>query len=142
GPWNVQLTIDGGQPTGSDTVIFGTPGVDNVIFTPTGPDSATVNITNLTSVSNLTGVEHVVYNGISTTGLDNLTIIGIRNDTTNCDASTFLGSFSSIFSPTFAFSLVGRLTVNDGAGFNVVNITGSSGDDTVTSTANAITVAT
>src|SRR5205085_9484955 len=76
--WNVQLTIDGGQPTASDTLIFGTPGTDTAIFTPTGADSGTLNITNLTSVTTFTQIEHVVYDGEG--GGDTLTINGTAVD--------------------------------------------------------------
>ncbi|MEZ6114402.1 MAG: hypothetical protein R3C99_25835 [Pirellulaceae bacterium] len=72
--WNTNLTINGGLPTASDKVIFGTPGaqVDNVVYTPTGADSGTLNITNLNSLTTLNQIEHLVYDGEG--GQDTITV--------------------------------------------------------------------
>ena len=45
--WNVNLTLDGGLPTASDQVIFGTPGQQSVQYTPTAADGGTLVIANV-----------------------------------------------------------------------------------------------
>ena len=73
--WNVQLTIDGGLPTGSDRVIFGTPGTNTVLYTPTGADAGTLTLDQATdSVTTLAGIEHLIYDGEG--GNDTFTIVG------------------------------------------------------------------
>jgi Ca2+-binding RTX toxin-like protein len=79
--WDVDISIDGGLPTGSDTVIFGTPGAaDTVQYTPTGADTGTLNIVNLMSLTNLVGIEHLIYDGEG--GNDLFSIIGTSSDDT------------------------------------------------------------
>lgn len=163
--WNVQITLVGGPPASAtgdqgDVLEFETPGgADQVIFTPTGPESGTFTLDQATDsvisfvtsfifdpaginyTSSPGGIEKVVYDGVSPAGFDNLTINGtIIDDTLNFSAATFGGNFHSIISPAFEFSLAGRITFNGNGGFDVANLFGSVGDDLVTSTATAVTV--
>ncbi|MCO6453692.1 MAG: CHRD domain-containing protein [Pirellulaceae bacterium] len=81
------IDIDGGDPTASDTVLVnGTPGQDNVSYTPTGADSGSV--TGLGSPINLTATEHLIYNGLG--GGDALTIFGDGLDAVFGSGDTFV----------------------------------------------------
>lgn len=164
--WDVDLNIVGGPAasvTGDqgDVLEFETPGgSEAVIFTATGPETATlvldqaVNDSNINLVSSFIfdpaginyisspgGIEQVVYDGVGGAGSDALTINGtIADETLTYDSSLFGGSFRSNFSPTLDFTRTGRVTFNGGTGFDVANLVGSAGNDTVTSTGNAVTV--
>jgi hypothetical protein len=66
------ITVNGGDPTGSDTVIInGTPAGEAIGFAPTAADAGTVTIAGLPTVT-LTGTEHLLINGQS--GGDALTV--------------------------------------------------------------------
>ena len=163
--WDVDITVAGGPPASAttdqgDTLEFETPGVNNVIFTPTGPETATFVLDQATNDSTISmvatftfdpaginyisspgGIENVVYDSVSLSGLDVLTINGsVTNDTLTYDASSLLGTLRSVASPDLDFSLSARVTFNGGGAFDVANFVGSSGDDVVTSTANAISL--
>ncbi len=163
--WDVDITLVGGPPASAtgdqgDVLEIETPGgADQVIFTPTGPETGTFTIDQGTDsvitmsagftfdpagvnyISSPGGIEKVVYDGVSQVGFDNLTINGtIIDDILNFDATTFGGTFDSVISPAFEFSLTGRVTFNGNGNFDVVNLGGSAGADVVTSTGTAITV--
>jgi Ca2+-binding RTX toxin-like protein len=167
--WDVDLTIAGGPPASAtgdqgDVLEFETPGTNNVIFTPSGPETAvlvldqTVNNSNINLVSTFTfdpaginyisspgGIESIVYDGVSSAGVDVLTINGTAtNDTLNYDAGNlFGGTFRSALSPNFDFTFAGRMTFSGGgSGFDVANLLGSSGPDVVTSTPSAVSIST
>ena len=119
-------------------IITGTAGVDAVTFTPSAADAGS--LTGLAVPINFTTTEHVIYNGLS--GADSMTIAGTAgDDTTTVTPTLGTGSFRAALSPTLDFSSTPNTTVNGGAGgFDLVQIQGTSGPDTVTSTASAITV--
>jgi hypothetical protein len=138
GPWNVGITVNGGLPTGSDTVIFGTPGADTVQYTPTGADTGTLNIVNLLSVTNLVGIEHLVYDGeggndaltINTTGGDDR-IVHTPGTQTNA-GNVAVGSLLAIGYQNIG--LAGSLTVSDAGGNDVLVVEGTAGNDTFAKT--------
>ncbi len=109
-------------------------------FTPISQNSGT--LTGLATPINFSTTEHVVYNSNDLSGLDNVTINGtLTNDTFDFDANLFEGKFRSFASPEFDTLLSGRITVNGStSGADVVNLVGASGNDTVTSAANAISI--
>jgi len=73
--WDVDVTIDGGAPpAGSDKVVVGTPGTDEVIFTVIDTDSATLEIVNIASFIVIDNVELTVYDGGA--GGDDVTVVG------------------------------------------------------------------
>ena len=70
--WNVQVTINGGAPQTlggrlGDTFSLETPdgatAAQTVAYTPTGPNSGTLNDSTLASLITLTDIEQVFYNG-------------------------------------------------------------------------------
>ena len=135
------ITVDGGDPTASDTLLItGTGGTDTVVFTPTGYSSGS--LTGLGAPITFATTEHVTYDGNDAAALDNVTINGtLINDTFDYDASLLQGSFRSFISPEFNILRSARISVNGGGGgFDVANLVGSAGVDTVTSAANAITI--
>ena len=78
----VGLTVnaDGGPPTASDRVVIdGTSGSDTVTITPTGPDSATVQVNGLGLVT-ITTTEGLIFNGHG--GNDLLTVAVPAGSTT------------------------------------------------------------
>src|SRR5207249_4942038 len=69
--WNVQVTIDGGTATNGDTLRVETPDTaprvaETVLYTPTGINSGTLNITSLTSLVTLSQIENLSYVGDNT----------------------------------------------------------------------------
>ncbi len=71
-PSDVDVNVEGGDPTASDTVtVNGSAAQNNVNFTPTGSDSGTVDVTGFGSVT-LSTVESLTYSGLG--GNDNLTV--------------------------------------------------------------------
>src|SRR5207247_3248828 len=88
------------------------------------------------------GAEQLVYQGLA--GGDNLTINGTaNNDTTVINPTgTGSGTFSSSLSPAFSFVGATTITVDGGSAGTAdsVEIDGTLGPDTVTSTATAVTL--
>lgn len=141
--WNVDLTVIGGAPgttTGvgqqGDVFTLETQGSQTVTYSPTG-----IEVLELSSQINISGVEQIVYEG---QGTDTLIING-----TNVDDNFVVnlgnggsGSHRSNGAPTFDYSGANAVTTNGGSGgFDVLSILGSAGIDTVTSTATAVTIA-
>ncbi|MDD4891110.1 MAG: hypothetical protein PHU85_14405, partial [Phycisphaerae bacterium] len=106
--WNVDLFVAGGVPGASDKLVFETPGVNTVAFTPTGADTGTILLDQPTNDSTFTlgaftvgsyisspgGIERVVYDARSTA--DTLTVNGaaVVNDTFVVTAGDTIGSGS------------------------------------------------
>ena len=140
------------NPTGNDTgnlVIdknangtYEAAGTDSLItfgsFTMVCPPA------NFIYTSTAGGVELIQVNGEGAPAIDdNLTINGTAlNDTTVINPTGIgTGSFASGASPQFIFQSFDNVTVNPGAGgFDHVEINGTAGPDTVTSTANTVTL--
>ncbi len=147
---------------GSDTVVFNPTGADtgnlvidkdaNSVYDAAGTDSL---ITfgsfvfdcppaNFTYTSTAGGVELIQFNGEGAPAIDdNLIINGTALDDTTVvnQVGAGSGTFTSGASPLFQFQSFDNLTVNPGAGgFDLVEINGSVGPDTVTSTANTVTL--
>ncbi|HUE73617.1 MAG TPA: CHRD domain-containing protein [Pirellulaceae bacterium] len=169
--WGVHVRVAGGPPSigetnEADRLVLETPGQDNLIFTPTGPDTGTLLIDeagngafdagidtlitlgsfvfvcpdeDFTHVSSPGGVELVEYDGED--DLDVITIAGTAgNDTTTISPAARTGSFVSSASPLFHFRSFGQVTVNPGAGgFDQVIVNGTEGPDAVLSTADTLT---
>ena len=99
---------------------------------------------NFTYTSSAGGVELIQVNGEGAPAIDdNLTINGTALDDTTVINPTGIGtgSFASGASPQFIFQSFDNVTVNPGTGgFDRVEINGTAGPDTVTSTANTITL--
>ena len=169
--WGIHVRVAGGPPSigetnEADRLVLETPGQDNLVFTPTGPDTGTLLIDeiingtfdagtdtlieigsfvfvcpdiDLTYTSSPGGVELVEYDGESPA--DEITIAGsAANDTTTLNpAGIGAGSFASGLSPVFNFRSFSAVTVNaGGGGFDQVIVNTTEGADTVLSTANTL----
>ncbi|SMP75586.1 Dockerin type I repeat-containing protein [Neorhodopirellula lusitana] len=137
GPDTGNLVIDA-----DDSGIYEAAGTDSIIsfgsFTFVCPASG------FTHVSSPGGVETIQYDGEGGPGVDdNLTINGTALDDTTVVNPTGIGTgtFSSDASPAFEFRSFDNLTVNPGTGgFDLVEINGTEGVDTVTSTGDTVTL--
>jgi len=80
--WNVQVTIDGGPPSASDTLVVETPGAvaETVVYTPSASDGGTLNLSSLTSLVTVTQIEELRYDGEADN--DTLTVVGTTGDDT------------------------------------------------------------
>src|SRR5262249_26229514 len=75
--WNVNVTVDGGAPAAdTDRLIVQTPGAtaETAVYTPSASDGGTLNLTSLTSLVTLTGIEALTYDGQGDN--DSLTVVG------------------------------------------------------------------
>jgi hypothetical protein len=166
-PWSMNVRVAGGppaSPTGDqgDVLELETPGSDSVFFTPTGPESGVILVDEngnatfeagdtqiligqffdacppLNYDSSPGGIETIVYDGVD--GTDELTFNGtFTDDTTVFNAGIGTGTFRSAQSPDFDFSIVANIEVNGGVGgFDVVQINGTEGADTVISSPDAV----
>ncbi len=74
------LNVVGGEPTASDELIVnGTDGNDNIIFTPTDPDTGSVAV-NAAPIVNFTTTESVVINAGASNDNDTLTVVTTSGD--------------------------------------------------------------
>ncbi len=125
---------------GIDTAII--EDITNTSAIAAAPFSLSVTIANVVVfayTSSPGGVEQVVYQGMA--GGDTLTINGTSSDDTTTVNPTGAGSgnFRSGLSPIFDFAGATDITINGGTGgFDVVNIYGTAGGDTVTSGADTV----
>jgi hypothetical protein len=138
GAWDVDVTVDGGQPTGSDSVVFGTPNSSATVrYTPAGVDAGSLEITNQNSTTTLRQIEHLVYDA---EGDDELvTVVGTGSNETfthtpgdardagrmgiDNSTDTLLGIFY------VNLGLSGRVNVAAGGGADVLVVEGTAGDD-------------
>jgi len=161
--WDVDVFIAGGPPaapTGDqgDVFEYETPGTQEIIYTPTGIDSAIIeDVTNSTVItlgsfvdacpplnydSSPGGIEEVVYQGLG--GNDTLTLNGTPQDDLFVvdPTSGGSGSHTSNLAPKFTYTGATDVTVNGGTGgFDVVQVLGTAGPDTVTSDADTVSFA-
>ena len=78
--WDVDVTVNGGAPSapspGGDRVTVETPGAgaETATYTPTAVDGGTLNLTSLSSLVTLAGVEQLSYDGEGDN--DSLTVVG------------------------------------------------------------------
>ncbi len=136
-PIAIPVTVNSGDPTASDSVVVtGTAGTDNTTITPTGADSATIQVNALGLVT-VNGTERLTYSGLG--GNDVLSIAATAgSDTIVVDQgpASDVGkvAVNSLLPVNYqALGSGGSLTLVDQGGANdrlVVN--GSSGDDNFT----------
>ena len=95
--WDVDVTVNGGPPAAdTDRLIVQTPGAgaETAIYTPTASDGGTLNLTSLSSLVTINGIEVLSYDGQGDN--DSLTIVGTGGDDTivhNPGANDQAGSF-------------------------------------------------
>jgi hypothetical protein len=138
--WDVDVTIDGGPPAGdTDRVIIETPGAaaETVVYTPTGFDSATMDLASLSSLVTITTTEAVIYDGQGDG--DSLTVNGTSgNDTIvyTPGANDQAGSFAvnNLLGLSYQnLGAAGNLTVAAGDGTNDILVyNGTAANDTFT----------
>jgi hypothetical protein len=115
--WNVLVHVVGGTPSASDTLIFETPGTNQVTFRPTGADTGVLTLKGQTNDSTISiehdftipsigyisspgGIEHLVYDGEN--GNDTLEVV--------LDAAAVVGNLAAYSFDTF--TLTGKVEVN------------------------------
>jgi hemolysin type calcium-binding protein len=129
--WNVQVTIDGGPPSASDTLVVETPGAaaETVVYTPNASDGGTLDLNSLTSLVTLTQIEHLLYDGEADG--DRLTVTGTSSDDTfvhSPGAGNQAGAFALTALPSP--DLLGLSYQNLGAAA-VLAVAGADGNDTL-----------
>ncbi len=156
------ITVNGGDPTASDTLIVnGTTGADEIDYLPTGPDNGSVTVTNLPTVI-FTTMESVVINGQG--GGDTLTYTSPGNAVgsvltytpgANADSGTITGrqatdgplpplSFSNLsFGGGVVFATANEgptddLTINGTAAADVFYVTSANGGTVYVTNTNAL----
>jgi hypothetical protein len=123
--WNVNVTVNGGPPAAdTDRMIVQTPGTgaESVTYTPTASDGGTLNLTSLTSLVTMTGIEVLSYDGQGDN--DSLIIVGTSSDDTiihTPGANDQAGSFQVNSLLALSYQNLGStasLTVDGGGGTN------------------------
>jgi hypothetical protein len=157
--WDVNVFIAGGPPAaptgvGQQGNVFEleTPGTQTVTYSPTGIDTATIDVVTLSSVITIApftspvgglpsspgGVQQIVYQGLG--GNDPLTMNGTTaNDTATINADG-TGIFRSTISPAFDFNGAGAIILNGGLGTDRVVYNGTLDNDVIDSQQTAATV--
>ena len=149
--WDVDLFIAGGPPaapTGvgqqGDVFALETPGTQTVTYSPTGIDTATIDIETLSSVitiapfidpvnglpSSPRGVEQIVYRGLLDDTLTMNGTDGEDNFVVN-PANGGSGGHRSQLAPTFDYTGANALAVDGASGFDTILIKGTPDNDTV-----------
>ena len=111
----VDLNLNGGDPTASDTVIVnGTTGDDTIVYSPSSLDSGTVTVNGV--ATNFSGTEHLTINGLSDFTGDSLTV-----DTANIGGTQVLTPGSTFDSGSVDF-LTGGFATNQAVPLKFVNL--------------------
>lgn len=171
--WGVDVRVTGGPPSigqtnEADRLVLETPGRDNLVFSPTGPDTGSLLVDEandggftpgtdtrvtfgsftfvcdqFTYRSSSGGVELIEYDGQGAPLIDDaITIHGNFADETTTVSPQDLGTgtFVSTNSPRFVFRSFEQLTVNGNDGVDQLIFNATQGPDTITSTGNALTL--
>ncbi len=136
--WNVAVTINGGPPAASDTLVVQTPGAaaETAVYTPTAVDGGTLNLSSLTSLVTFTSIEQLVYDGQGDN--DSLTVVGTSgNDTLvhtpglgNQDGTVRVNSLLALSYQNLGTGA--SLTLDGGAGTDTLVVNGTEVNDSFT----------
>jgi hypothetical protein len=139
GPWNVDVTVNGGAPAAdTDQLIVETPGTaaESVVYTPSAADSGKLDLTSLTSPVTMTGIEALSYDGQGDN--DSLTVVGTIGDDTivhTPGANDQAGSFqvNSLLALSYQnMGSGGTLAVNGAGGTDTLVYNGTVANDIFT----------
>jgi hypothetical protein len=136
--WDVDLALNGGPPaTGtSDRMNVQTPGIVMASYTPTAFDGGTLDLTSLSSLATLTGIELLSYDGQDDN--DSLTVVGTGGDDTivhNPGSNDRSGSFQVNSLLGLSYQSLGTgasLTANGAGGMDTLIYNGTAVNDAFT----------
>ena len=137
--WDVDVTVDGGPPAAdTDRLIVQTPGAfaETVVYTPTASDGGTLDLTSLSSLVTINGIEVLSYDGQGDN--DSLTIVGTSGDDTivhTPGATDQAGSFqvNSLLALSYQnLGSGGSLTVDGAGGTDTLVYNGTAANDSFT----------
>src|SRR6185369_2126773 len=135
----VDVTVDGGPPAaGTDQLIVQTPGAgaESATYTPTASDGGSLDLTSLSSLVTLTGIEALTYDGQNDN--DSLTIVGTGGDDSivhTPGATDQAGSLQVNGLLALSYQNLGGgggLTVNGAGGTDTLTYNGTAANDTFT----------
>jgi hypothetical protein len=137
--WDVDVTVDGGPPASdTDRLIVQTPaaGAETALYTPTGANAGTLDLTSLSSLVTIVDTEALNY--IGQTDNDALTIAGtggadvfVHTPGTTDQAGTV--QVNSLLALSYAsLGAGGSVTASGGAGTDTLVANGTTANDTFT----------
>ena len=137
--WDVDVTVNGGPPAAdTDRLIVQTPGAaaETVVYTPTASDGGTLDLTSLSSLVTINGIEVLSYDGQGDN--DSLTIVGTSGDDTivhTPGANDQAGSFqvNSLLALSYQnLGSGGSLTADGAGGTDTLVYNGTAANDSFT----------
>ncbi|MAE61950.1 MAG: hypothetical protein CMJ49_11415, partial [Planctomycetaceae bacterium] len=133
--WDVNVTVNGGLPSASDTVIVtGGAGADVATYTSTGPENGVLDITSQSSVITLDGVEHVTFDGAG--GADSLTlneaVAGTDDTILFTPAAGDNGALVLNSGLPLDFESIETRTIDGGTGSDTLTVVGTENSDEIT----------
>ena len=137
--WDVDVMVNGGPPAAdTDRLIVQTPGAgaESVVYTPTAFDGGTLDLTSLSSLVTINGIEVLSYDGQGDN--DSLTIVGTSGDDTivhTPGANDQAGSFqvNSLLALSYQnLGSGGSLTADGAGGTDTLVYNGTAANDSFT----------